>query len=150
MPKAKTTEVHYEVTGYHKHYYIDTPVVRVVVSGTYEGQNLKGVCLVNDEKSHWRGPVELTGDGRYSFLIGGRSLHQSDAAATVIMRAAQSAASDWQTNNPTALHEFNVAQAIIRLERANGRELQAKNDLQRATKEREEATLALAALQAIV
>lgn len=149
MPKAKTTEIHYEVTGYHLNRWSDAPAIRVVVSGTYEGKNLKGVCLVNDGgRSKWRDDVEIRGDGRYSFMIGGSSLRKSNPAYGIIIRDAKTTAVNWKTDHPTALHEFHVAQAALRLERANTRELQAVNDLNKATKEREEATLALAALQA--
>lgn len=146
MAKAKTTEVHYEISGYHKHYYVDTPVVRVVVSGTYEGHNLKGVCLVNDGSSHWRDTVELTGDGRYSFMIGGRSLHHSDQGANIIKKAAEAAAKDWQASNPNALHEFHVSQAIKALERCNTREVELTIALANAVEERKKAEQSFAAL----
>lgn len=145
MAKAKTTAINYTISGYFKHHYVETPVVRVVVSGTYEGHNLKGVCLVNDGSSKWRDTVELTGDGRYSFMMGGSSLRiGSDAAARIIAKAAEAAAKDWQASNPNALHEFHVKQAIIRVERCNTREIELTQALAKAVEERKEAVTALA------
>lgn len=147
MAKAKTTDIRYEVSGYAKHDYMDAPVVRVVVSGTYEGHNLKGVCLVNDGTSTWREPVETRGDGRYSFMIGNSSLYKSDPAAKIIIKAAQGIAKDWQALHPAALHEYHVAQAVLRLVRATAAEKVAVKTLNSATEERESAQLSLAAIK---
>jgi hypothetical protein len=134
MAKTKVTDIRYEVSGYFAHHYIEHPIVRVVVSGTYEGHNLKGACLVDLKhvKSSWRRPVETRGIGRYSFMVGGSSLRNGDPAYAVICTGAKLMAEDWQAMHPKALHEFLIEQARLNVEKYHHQSLQAKTEMDNA------------------
>lgn len=133
MPKTTVTDIKYDVTGCARHKYIDSPVVQIVVSGTFQGHKLNGMCLINFENSQWRDPVETHGAGRSkSFLVGGLSLHKSHPAYAVIIRDALSLAKLWVKDNPGALYEFKLTQAKQKLELASDIELAATTSLQLA------------------
>lgn len=136
MPKVREKNIITNVIGYIRPRYGkgDSPRVRVDFSGTLPKGNISGVAnvyLSSKEQRYsgvWdRDGVELTGDGRYSFMIGSSSAREPE---TIEFRnIAKKVAAEWVANNPNALYEARLQWAREDLEAANKQRDQTKQAL---------------------
>lgn len=88
--------------------------VHVDFSGSFPQGNISGIARVYDDpRESWRGErgIELNGNGRYSFMIGNRSIRRSDDETKEILTLAKQFADKYRADNPNALYEARLSWA---------------------------------------
>lgn len=106
MAKIRDKNIVAEAVGYVRPMYRGEPSrVKVLFSGTLSNGNIHGAAFVYLET---KDGVKLRGEGRYSFMIGSRGLHNSDPEAPEFQQIAKTVAAAWVKANPNGVYEARL------------------------------------------